>query len=68
MDMQTPLAPPPHLSFDTVFTNDAQCAETNEISIFRAMGYKNNHDLKNINMKNYKFDFSFDSVDSTSFM
>ena len=26
------------LSFDPVFTDDAQCAETNEISIFRVMG------------------------------
>ena len=29
---------------------------------------KNNHNSKNINRKNHKFDFSFDSVDYTSFM
>jgi len=34
-DIQTP---PPQ--FDPVFTDDAKCAETNEISIFRVMGLK----------------------------
>ena len=76
-DMQTPLAAPPLLSFDPVLTDDAQCAETNETPIFRVIGYKknwstkmtkNNHNLKNINGKNQKFDFSINSIDSTSFM
>ena len=33
--MQTPpAAPPPPLNFDPVFMDDAQCAETNEKSIY----------------------------------
>ena len=39
-DMQTPSGPPPSpLSFDPVFMDDAKCAETNEKSIFKFLGY-----------------------------
>ena len=36
-DMQS--APPPPFSFDPVFINDAQCAQTNEKSILRSDFY-----------------------------
>ena len=62
------------LSFDPVFMDDAKCAETNEKSSFQFLfssyrekfienwpyfEYKNDHNSKNKNRKNLKFDFSF---------
>ena len=55
---QVRICRPPHLSFDPIFMEDAQCAETNEQSIFRSiffwvivkihrkLGYKNDHNSK----------------------
>ena len=48
------------LSFDPTFMKDAQCAEMNEKQFLDI--YFSNY------RKNLKFDFSFDSADSGSFM
>jgi len=65
------------LSSDPVFMDDAQCAVTYEKSTFRCLffelsgkihrklGYKNDNNSKN---KNLKLDLSFDSADSAPFM
>ena len=38
--MQTPPPPPPPLSFDPIFMKDAECAESNEKSIFRFLFFE----------------------------
>ena len=74
-DMQTPLAPPSVLiQFLLMMRNVLKWMR---YQFFELWGTKknwgtkmtkNNHKSKNINRKNQKFDFSFDSVDSTSFI
>ena len=53
---------PPPLSFDPVLIKGAQCAASNEISIFSFFHFI---ELKN---KNQRIDFSFVSALSASFM
>ena len=67
----------PPFSFSPIIMKDAKCVESNEKSIFRflffefswkmhrKLGYKNDHNAIN---KNLKFNVSFDSADSASFM
>ena len=55
---------PPPFKSGANFMKDAECAETNEKTIFRI----NDHNSKNNNWRNRKFDYSFDSAGSGSSM
>ena len=81
--LRTCRPPPLSTQFSPVLMKDAECAKSNKKSIFLFLffelslkfienwgdfQYKNDLNSKNKNLKNLKFDFSFDSANSASFM